>query len=142
MLFYIPLWLKKIYLQKLHSPPRNLRAGNKSPALFLKKPLRRPIIDHTQNIHWKAWIYVTHVTKFLSNIAPSQAPSLNYLKTCFLFQYNQYYDRVKLLFLGFFTNAKNFLFKQCHTRNHFKVTCVTFSFRRVYIHFSLLYAFC
>ena len=26
-------------LQKLYSPPRNLTAGNKSPALFLKKPL-------------------------------------------------------------------------------------------------------
>ena len=26
-------------LQKLYSPPRNLRAGNKSPMLFLKKPL-------------------------------------------------------------------------------------------------------
>ena len=26
-------------LQKLYSPPRNLRAGNKSPARFLKKPL-------------------------------------------------------------------------------------------------------
>ena len=26
-------------LQKLHSPPRNPRAGNKSPALFAKKPL-------------------------------------------------------------------------------------------------------
>ena len=26
-------------LQKLYSLPRNLRAGNKSPALFLKKPL-------------------------------------------------------------------------------------------------------
>ena len=26
-------------LQKLYSPPRNVRAGNKSPMLFLKKPL-------------------------------------------------------------------------------------------------------
>ena len=26
-------------LQKLYTPPRNLRAGNKSPVLFLKKPL-------------------------------------------------------------------------------------------------------
>ena len=26
-------------LQKLHSPPRNPRAGNKSPPLFVKKPL-------------------------------------------------------------------------------------------------------
>ena len=26
-------------LQELYSPPRNLRAGNKSPVLFLKKPL-------------------------------------------------------------------------------------------------------
>ena len=26
-------------LQKLYSPPRNPRASNKSPALFLKKPL-------------------------------------------------------------------------------------------------------
>ena len=26
-------------LQKLYSPPRNPRAGNKSPALFVKKPL-------------------------------------------------------------------------------------------------------
>ena len=26
-------------LQKLHSPPRNPRADNKSPALFAKKPL-------------------------------------------------------------------------------------------------------
>ena len=25
-------------LQKLYNPPRKLRAGNKSPALFLKKP--------------------------------------------------------------------------------------------------------
>ena len=27
-----------IKLQKLYSPPRNRRAGNKSPALFVKKP--------------------------------------------------------------------------------------------------------
>ena len=29
-----------IKLQKLYSPPRNRRAGNKSPALFVKKPFR------------------------------------------------------------------------------------------------------
>ena len=86
-------------------------------------------------------IHIPHITKFISTLAPSQAPSLNYLKTCFLFQYNQYYDRVKLLFPGFITNARNFLFKQCLTSNHFKVMCEKFSFRRVYIHFSLLYAF-
>ena len=29
-------------LQKLYSPPRNFRAGNKSPAPVLKKPIYRP----------------------------------------------------------------------------------------------------
>ena len=33
------MWLKKAQLQKLHSPPRNPKAGNKLPVLFLKKPL-------------------------------------------------------------------------------------------------------
>ena len=33
-----------IKLQKLNSPPRNPRAGNKSPALFVKKPLHGQFI--------------------------------------------------------------------------------------------------
>ena len=42
-------------LQKLYSPVRNLRAGHKSPALFLKTSLHGRFIARTQNIHWKAW---------------------------------------------------------------------------------------
>ena len=57
-------------LQKLYSPPRNPRAGNKSPALFVKKPLytgdlsparkkfiERPVTfyDFWQNIESYLW---------------------------------------------------------------------------------------
>ena len=42
-------------LQKLYSLPRNPRAGNKSPALFVKKPLHWRFVARAQNIHWKAW---------------------------------------------------------------------------------------
>ena len=37
-------------LQKLHSPPRNPRAGNKSPALFVKKPLCTGDLSPTHKI--------------------------------------------------------------------------------------------
>ena len=38
-------------LQKLYSPPRNPRAGNKSEVLFVKKPLHGQFIAHAQNIN-------------------------------------------------------------------------------------------
>ena len=41
-------------LQKLYIPPRNLRVGNKLPALFLKKPLPRRFIALAKNNHGKA----------------------------------------------------------------------------------------
>ena len=41
-------------LEKSYSPPRNSRAGNKLPVLFVKKPLHGRFIARMQNIHWKA----------------------------------------------------------------------------------------
>ena len=38
-------------LQKLYSPPRNLRAGNKLPTLFLKEPVHGQFIARMQNTH-------------------------------------------------------------------------------------------
>ena len=63
-LFYISLWLtfkKNIIekLQKLYSLPINLRAGNKLPMLFLKKPLYCP--------HAKYSLKGLPLTKFTSN---------------------------------------------------------------------------
>ena len=40
-------------LQKLYSPPRNLRAGNKLPMLFEKTSLHRWFITHAKNDDWK-----------------------------------------------------------------------------------------
>ena len=37
-------------LQKLYSPPRDPRAGNKSPALFMKKPLCTGDLSLTRKI--------------------------------------------------------------------------------------------
>ena len=37
-------------LQKLYSPPRNSQAGNKSPALFVKKPLCTGDLSPTRKI--------------------------------------------------------------------------------------------
>ena len=37
-------------LRKLYSPPRNSRAGNKSPMLFVKKPLCTGDLSSTQKI--------------------------------------------------------------------------------------------
>ena len=41
-------------LQKLYSPPRNLRIGNKSSMTFFKKPLCTGNLLPTQNINWIA----------------------------------------------------------------------------------------
>ena len=61
------LTLKKhiiIKLQKLYSPPRNLRAGNKLFMLLLKKTsLHRWFIAHTQNILWRAWVVILKYAK-------------------------------------------------------------------------------
>ena len=50
-------------LQKLYRPPKNLRSGNKSPALFLKKRLFKKRLwknVFSQNLHWKAWYIYTY----------------------------------------------------------------------------------
>ena len=67
-LFYISCIKESIItkLQKLYSPPRNLRAGNKPPALFLKKhsgmdnlsPARKIFIERPEvkNFHQKVFV--------------------------------------------------------------------------------------
>ena len=39
LLHIIVTYIKENIITKLYSPPRNPKAGNKSPALFVKKPL-------------------------------------------------------------------------------------------------------
>ena len=72
LLYIIVTYIKEniiTKLQKLYSPPRNPSAGNKFPALFVKKTsLHRRFIARVQNIHWKActkyWDYLTGFGRF------------------------------------------------------------------------------
>ena len=60
-------------LEKLDSLPRNLRAGNKLPALLFKKPsLHERFSTRTQNIHRKTWkmLFLTSSTKMFLNNFP------------------------------------------------------------------------
>ena len=64
-------------LQKLYSPPRNLKAGNKSRKLFLKNVFARAIYCPAQNHHWKALFFKAVCLNFiLSFINKNQEPPL------------------------------------------------------------------
>ena len=54
LLYVIVTYIKEniiTKLQKLDSPPRNPRVGNKSLVLFVKKPLHGQFTAHAQNIN-------------------------------------------------------------------------------------------
>ena len=124
-LFYISSFVTYIKittkLQKLYNPPRNLRAGKKSPALFLKKPLCTGDLLPTHKIFIERpkkppWFYLLnflhqHKTRALFVNTEYQYWSIAFLQmtynsfhTCFLKKVSKIF--MKNFFLTFFLQAK------------------------------------
>ena len=75
-------------LQKLYSPPRNLRAGNKSPAPFLEKPLCTGDLLSAREIFIERLPVSSTKLSKLKNVEKRQPPPLSIFSTKLL-QLNQ-----------------------------------------------------